>query len=96
MLIVEILQALLAMGLLAAAGMRPAYPLLVWTAVGFGTTQILSALDGSLGDSFFRAFACVGAAAIIDRARVKDTLPVPAWTAGPAALLCGLLIGWTS
>jgi hypothetical protein len=93
MLITEILQVALVIAVLVlATGKQTSNPLLLWTALGFGTSQIITALDGELADTFFRLFVAVFATLVIDTWRTEHTVTV--WLAGPAALLSGLLIGW--
>ncbi|MGW2035305.1 hypothetical protein [Streptomyces sp. NPDC001811] len=95
MLIVEVLQVVLVIAVLVlATGRQTPNPLLLWTAVGFGTSQVITALDGNLADTFFRLFVAVFATLVMDRWRTGHA--VTAWLAGPAALLSGLLIGWVA
>ncbi|MEW2512814.1 hypothetical protein [Streptomyces sp. NPDC046870] len=92
-LIVEILQVVLVIAVLVlATGTRTSNPLLLWTALGFGTGQVIAALDGKLADTFFRLFVAVFATLVLDTWRTERAVTV--WLAGPAALLSGLLIGW--
>lgn len=95
MLIIETLQVVFTVAVLVLATEKQvANPLLLWTATGFGTSQIITALGGGLADSFFRLFVAVFATIVIDKWRTERG--VTTWMAGPAALLSGLLIGWAA
>ncbi|MFB7330013.1 hypothetical protein FNH09_19010 [Streptomyces adustus] len=95
MLIIETLQVVLTVAvLIVATGRQAANPLLLWTAVGFGTGQIVTALGGGLADAFFRLFVAAFAAVTLDKWRTERGVGIA--VAGPAALLSGLLIGWAA
>ncbi|MFF4210798.1 hypothetical protein ACFYZE_15855 [Streptomyces sp. NPDC001796] len=95
MLVIEILQVVVTIAVLVMVAERQvARPLLLCTAVGFGTSQIVTALDGSLADSFFRLFVAVFATLAVER--WKTQREAPAWAAGGLALVCGLVLGWVA
>ncbi|MCQ9132290.1 hypothetical protein [Streptomyces hilarionis] len=95
MLIIETVQVVFVVAVLVLATEKHvANPLLFWTATGFATSQVLSGLDGNLTDGFLRLFVAVFATLVIDEWRTRRA--VTPWTAGPAALLSGLLIGWVA
>ncbi|MEV6736236.1 hypothetical protein AB0N14_04490 [Streptomyces sp. NPDC051104] len=94
MLIIQILQAVFVVALLLAAGTRPTSRLLLWAAVGFAASQILTSGNVSPADTFFRLFIAVSAVAALDSWKAEREWPI--WTAGPAALLSGFLVGWVA
>ncbi|MGW2282474.1 hypothetical protein [Streptomyces sp. NPDC001770] len=94
MLIIEVVQVVFTVAVLVlAADRQAATALSLWTAAGFGASQILSGLDGGLADSFFRLFVAVFATIALDKWRTGHGAST--WVAGPAALVAGLVIGWT-
>ncbi|MHC3474507.1 hypothetical protein ACYF6T_38250, partial [Streptomyces sp. 7R007] len=95
MLVIEILQVVVTIAVLVLVTEKEAArPLLLCTAVGFGTGQVVTALDGSLADSFFRLFVAVFATLAVERWRTRREAPV--WAAGGLALVCGLVLGWVA
>jgi len=94
MLVIQILQAVFVVALLVSDGRPAARPLAGWTAAGFGVSQILTARDVGLADTFFRLCVAVFATVAIDRWRSEHDRPL--WFAGVAALLSGLLLGWVA
>ncbi|MER6784086.1 hypothetical protein ABT330_05410 [Streptomyces sp. NPDC000658] len=94
MLVVETLQVVFIVAVLVLSTEKQVVnPLLLWTGAGFGTSQIITAPGAGLADGFLRLFVAVFAAIAIDKWRTGRGVTL--WTAGPAALLSGLLIGWT-